>query len=130
MITAKPPAEAVVHRQVCDYLRMKYPHAIFNSDGAGQHQTKTQAGMAKMLRSHSGYPDLFIAEPYGKYHGLFLELKRDGARVFLRDGSLSTDPHIVKQEAMLDALQRRGYAADFAIGYEEACTKIDWYFNQ
>lgn len=119
--------EADVQLAVCNYLRLKYPSVIFNSDGAGNYVSRATAAKNTMLRSSSGYPDLFIAEPRGRYHGLYLELKRDGTRVFLKDGSLSTDSHIVKQEAMLQALQDKGYAADFAIGLTEATDKIDWY---
>lgn len=131
MDSIKPlgPRESIVHEQVCNYIRAKYPNVIFNSDGAGNNLSRAQAGMAKMLRSVPGFPDLQIPEPRGGYHGLFLELKREGVRVFLEDGSLSTNRHIVEQEHMLDLLQRHGYAADFAIGYDEAVSKIDWYMK-
>lgn len=122
--------EAQLQEDVCAYIRLRYPDTIFNSDGAGNNVSRAQAGRNKMLRSDSGYPDLFVSEPRGKYHGLYLELKREGVTVFLKDGSLSTDEHIRKQEHMLDRLQQRGYAADFAIGFDEATAKIDWYFRQ
>lgn len=123
-------SEAQVQELVCDYIRLTYPGLIFNSDGAGNNLSYTQAAKNTRLRSSSGYPDLFIACPRGKYHGLFLELKRADARVFLKNGRLSTDPHIVAQEAVLQALQDAGYAADFAIGLDEAVTKLDWYMKQ
>ncbi len=122
------PLESVVHRQVCDYVRLKWPTAIFNSDGAGNNLSRAQAGMAKMLRCAAGFPDWFLAEPHGRYHGLFLELKREGTKLCLTDGcALVSHEHIHEQERMLDQLQHRGYAADFAVGYDEAIMKIEWY---
>lgn len=119
--------EAVIHRQVCQYLVIKYPFAIFNSDGAGNKLTKTQAGMAKMLRSSRGYPDLFIAEPMGPYHGMYLELKRDRTPIYLKNGDLSADPHVREQAEMLAELRARGYFADFAVGTDQAKAMIDEY---
>lgn len=122
------PLESVVHRQVCDYVRLKWPDAIFNSDGAGNNLSRAQAGMAKMLRCSAGFPDWFLAQPMGRYHGLFLELKREGVKLCLKDGcALVSHEHIHQQEYMLEMLQKQGYAADFAVGVEEAIMKIDWY---
>lgn len=121
--------EADLQLAICDYIRLKYPGAIFNSDGAGNNVSMAQAGRNTRLRSDRGYPDLFIAEPRGKYHGLYLELKREGTRVWLRNGQLADDEQIRLQEHMLERLQQRGYAGDFAIGYKEAVDKIDIYMG-
>lgn len=129
MISIEVSSEADIQLAVCDYLRAKYPLIIFNSDGAGNNVSHATAARNTLLRSSNGYPDLFIAQPRGRYHGLFLELKRDDATVFLKDGSLSSSERIVRQHAMLQALQDRGYAADFACGYDEAVEKIDIYMR-
>lgn len=123
------PLESVVHQTVCQYIRVKYPDAMFNSDGAGNNLSKAQAGMAKMLRSSAGFPDLFICEPKGRYFGMFLELKRENALVYLKNGILSTNEHIQEQAEMINALIARGYYANFALGSDDAITKIDWYMG-
>lgn len=58
-----------------------------------------------------GFPDNFIAEPRGRYHGLFIELKRAKKRLS------SKSP---EQRAWITALNAKGYAAAFCYGAEEA----------
>jgi hypothetical protein len=123
------PTEEVVHRHVCNHIRHFYPNAIFNSDGAGNKLSKAQAGLNKVLKSGRGYPDLFIAEPVGVYHGLFLELKRDGTPIYLKNGDLTANPHVREQAAMLAELRARGYWADFAVGSDQAKELIDTYMK-
>lgn len=56
--------EAILHQQVCQYLRMQYPDVIFRTDfAAGVKMTMGQAVRHKKLQSGKAYPDLFIAEP-------------------------------------------------------------------
>lgn len=122
--------EHQVQLKLCEYLRLQYPRVIFASDfGAGVKLNKFQAAMQKMFKSSRGYPDIFIAEPAGKYSGLFIELKRDGARVWLKNGQLSTDKHIREQLAVLTELDSKGYCALFAVGFDNAKGVVDWYLR-
>lgn len=122
--------EAIVQRQVCDYLRYQYRGTIFRSDQAGVNQTSRYArGISTVLQSHRGYPDLFVAEPRGQWHGLFLELKADGVRVWLQNGTLTTDKHIREQADVLAKLRIKGYCAYFARGFDEAKIIIDWFMG-
>lgn len=123
-------SEASLQKMVTDYLRLRYPGVIFRSDFAsGLKLTMGQAVAHKRLQHSRAFPDLQILEPIGNYHGLFLELKKEGTRVYLKDGSLSTDPHIQEQAAMLRILNSKGYKAEFAIGWSDAVSKIDNYFG-
>lgn len=122
--------EHQVQLKLCEYLRLQYPRVIFASDfGAGVKLNKFQAAMQKMFKSSRGYPDIFIAEPVGEYHGLFIELKRDGARVWLQNGKLSTEKHIQEQAAMLNELNLKNYWALFAVGFDHAKGVVDWYLG-
>lgn len=58
-----------------------------------------------------GFPDNFIAEPRGKYHGLFIELKRV-KKIASRKSR--------EQRAWIKALNEKGYKAAFCYGAEEA----------
>ncbi len=122
-------AEAVVHRQVCDHIRINYPGVIFASDGSGNFLSKKQATEMAFLRSGRGYPDLFIATPRNGFHGLFLELKAEGTRIMLKNGSMTVDKHIREQAAILEKLRSENYYAEFAIGYKAAEGIIDWYLG-
>ena len=115
---------------VCNYIRLQYKDVIFNSDvGSGMRLTKSQAGKAKMMRSGRGHPDLFIAEPKGMWHGLFIELKAEGVSVFNQDGTLKAGEHLKEQYDMLMALSDRNYLATFAVGFDQAKQLIDTYLN-
>lgn len=129
--------ELDIQVQVADYLRLRYPNVLFHSDyGSGLRLTPGQAVKQKRLQGgRRAWPDIFIAEPRrnrinGKqYHGAFLELKRDGVKVFRKDGRVVADKHIREQFYMIDELIDKGYFADFAVGFEQAKSLIDEYLG-
>ena len=146
--------EAELQTQVADYLRLQYPGVLFHSDfGSGIKLTMGQA--IKQKRQNGGrksWPDMFIAEPrnvkaiakqidYDDNHvigaftlleqkyGLFLELKRQGTRIYKKDGTLTANEHIQEQAKMLEELRKRGYKAEVACGFDEAKRIIDEYLK-
>lgn len=122
--------EASIHQLVCDFLRYQYPDVIFRTDfAAGIKMTIGQAAKHKRMQGARAYPDLFIAHPRGNYHGAFLELKAENASPYLKNGQLSSNQHIQEQAAVLNALDLLGYFATFAVGYEEAISKIKQYLG-
>ena len=79
--------EYQLYKQIRDYLTLQYPDVIAHFDsGSGMKLTMGQAVRQKRINPKRGYPDLFIAEPRGCYHGLYLEIKKDGEKVFKKDG--------------------------------------------
>ena len=121
-------SEKRLHFQVCEYLKLQYPNVIFNTDLSGIRLTMGQAVQAKKLRSSNGFPDLVIYENRMDYPALFIELKRKGERIYKKDGT-PVNEHITEQLEMLKKLKRRGFMADFALGFEEAKELIDWYLT-
>jgi hypothetical protein len=126
-------SEKTLHRAVCDYLRYQYPKVIFNSDLAGSMRlTIGQAVALKSLRSNRGFPDIVIYEPretkYGDKYGLFIELKREGEKIFTKIGKPAT-PHIAEQQEVITELNNRGYVASFAVGFQQAKDLIDSYLR-
>ena len=109
---------------------MQYPDVIFHSDfGSGVKLTPWQARMQKMQNGgRRAWPDMMIAEPIGNYHGLFIELKREGARLKKQNGEWASS-HIAEQNIMLNELSNKGYKAEFAIGFEQALDLIDDYLG-
>ena len=140
-----------IYTLIADYLRYQYPHVIYRFDLAADLKlTMGQASKHKRLQRYRGYPDLFIAEPrqvkmefdvitnsdaikdahfYEQRHGLYLEIKKPGTRIFKKDGTLVSDQHIREQFDMLMDLRARGYAAEFACGFDEAKKLIDDYMG-
>lgn len=130
-----------IYKMIADYLRYQYPNAIYRFDlAADMKLTKNQARKHKRIQRYRGYPDLFIAETtiskirqkdgsYTAYSGLYLEIKKDDVRIFKQDGTLVSNDHIREQFDMLHDLRHKGYAAEFAIGFEGAKKLIDDYME-
>jgi hypothetical protein len=121
-------SEKSLHFQVCEYLRLQYPNVIFNTDLSGIRLTMGQAVQAKKLRSSNGFPDLVIYENRMDYPALFIELKRKGERILKKDMTPANE-HIAEQAEMIKLLRKRGYLAQFAVGFEQAKELIDWYLT-
>lgn len=120
-------SEKTLHKAVCNYLRLQYPGILFNSDLSGSMRlTIGQAVQIKSLRSDRGFPDIVIYEPRGEYHGMFIELKKDGETVINKKGFPAT-PHIAEQYLIIERLCLRGYFAVFAVGFDEAKNAVDNY---
>lgn len=131
-----------IYKMIADYLRYQYPTVIYRFDLAADLKlTMGQASKHKRLQRYRGYPDLFIAEPkdskiqkgdiitFWHNNGLFIELKREGTRIFKQDGTLVSDEHIREQFDMLADLRQRGYAAEFGIGFDATKKLIDDYMK-
>lgn len=123
--------EANIYQSIVKYLSYAYPRVIFRFDfAAGMKMTKGQAIKHSLLNPHRGYPDLFICEARGDYHGLFLEIKRKGESPYLKDGqTLKKNIHLLEQSKILSTLQKKGYLAEFAVGFDECMEKIDNYLK-
>lgn len=134
--------ELELQAQVADYIRLQYPDVIFHSDfGSGVKLTMGQAVKQKRLNGgRRAWPDIFVAKAKVVYmrdvdahvftHGLFIELKKEGTKILKKDGSFVADKHIREQAKMLQALEREGYEAKFAVGFEQAKQIIDRYIDR
>ena len=121
--------EYQLYKDVAAYLRLQYPKVMYRFDQAGLNLSRAQAGMTKAIQHSSGYPDLFIAEPRNGYHGLFIELKAEGTRIFKADGSPATD-HITQQMDRLNDLTDRGYDCYIIAGFDSTKEVIDQYLRK
>lgn len=123
----KKMTEAKLHELICNYLHIRYPDVIFNTDLSGIKLTKGQAGKIKHLRSSRGFPDIVIYERRHGFSALFLELKKETP--FRQDGKLKAGEHLSEQWNMLQNLNRRGYKALFVWSFEQAQEIIDKYLK-
>lgn len=101
------------------YSLLKYPvlvlmYAIPN----GGSRDKREAHNLRMQGVKAGVPDICLPVPRGKYHGMYIEMKRTTG------GRLSGD-----QKIWLDLLNKQGYKAACCRGYGEAIQMIEWYLN-
>ena len=110
------PLESDEHIAVADYL--KYLGVMFNhspNEGIRQVQYVQKLKRMGML---PGFPDFFIYEPRGVYHGLAIEMKR------VKGGRVSEE-----QKECLKKLSDRGYYATVCRGFDEAKEVIDRYLK-
>lgn len=81
-------------------------------------RSASYAALMKRIGLAKGFPDLFIPVAHSGYHGLFIELKRDGR-------GKPTD----EQKAWIEYLNKAGYRASVCHGSEEAMKEIENYFS-
>ncbi len=123
--------EEELHDAVLEYLRARYPWLwrSVHSDLSGfRLGIKAQARLGRLKQSR-GFPDILILFSRGGYSGLALELKKQGARVWLKSGELSSDIHIREQAEWLGRFRGSGFFATFVIGFADARAKIDRYIQ-
>lgn len=124
-------------QQIANYLNLQYPKVVYHFDaGSGARLPIGLAMKNKRLNKHSGWPDLFIAEPrkaelfnpHPGAKGLFLELKI--ASPFLKDGiTLKKDEHLHNQFLLHEVLRSKGYEVHFGVGFDNCKKLIDEYLN-
>ena len=152
-------SEHNLYEKIARYLQLQYPNVIYRFDLASDLKlTMGQAARHKRLHPTRGYPDLSISEPkiakpqcraltdeerrelekgmefisvkiQQNYHGLYLEIKKDGEKLTKKDGSWRT-PHIAEQAEMLERLRQTGYRAEFGVGFDECKKIIDEYLKK
>lgn len=98
-------------------VRGQYPDLKYLFHIPNERPDKIQAALLKRMGVKPGVPDLFLPVPRGKYHGLFIELKKAGGRV-------SAD-----QGWWLEHMDRKGYACRVCWGWCEAAEVLQWYLK-
>lgn len=131
---AKKKNEHSVYERVATEMEHKHPDVVVHFDfGTGLRLPIGVAMKQKRINKKRGYPDFFLAKASSNYHGLFLEIKKEGEFVHYQKGemkgSLKEDEHIVEQEAMLRKLRSEGYMAEFAVGFDESMELIEMYLS-
>lgn len=141
--------------QMCDWLRDVLPSGIhFTCDTAsGAFNSKFEKTLHNRQQSSIHQPDMKIFASRRGYHGLMIELKRDGTKlrrtkdgtkiavrrngngkIIERDYKIRKtgdwfNLHIENQANVMGQYVRQGYCAKFAVG-ETAFKKIVcWYFD-
>jgi len=112
----KQGTEAAVQAAVIKWIKIKYPKILYCASAGGLKTSYTQAARMKATGYRRGFPDLAIYEPCNGFHGLFIELKKEG-------GYPSPE-----QKAWIEELRKRGYSAFICTGFDEATRVIDNYF--
>ena len=108
--------EYQLQKAVCKYLDLQ--NVLYCGSMGGQYQVHySQRIKAKKSGYKRGFPDLFIYEPKGKYHGLAIELK------------IGYNKATKEQLYWQRELNKRGYKAEICTGIDEALEVIDIYLK-
>ena len=113
-----PESESNQQEIVVKYLRLAYPEALYCASAGGMRTSYLQAIKMKRTGYVKGFPDLFIYEPRGEFHGLAIEMKKE------KGGTASPE-----QKEWQEQLRNRGYCSYICKGNEEAIKVIDEYFS-
>lgn len=108
-------------------MATKYPDVMAISEPSGLRCSMGVARKLKKMRSPHTHLDLYLLKPVGKYSGLVIELK--AKNIYKKDGTLFKDEHLEDQQRTIDKLNKEGYYATFAVGYNAAVQVIDDYLN-
>ena len=120
-----------LHKQIAEYIRLKYPAVIFRSDLGGIKLTIGQAVKNKVLQmDDQGYPDLFIVVGRRGFHGLFLEFKKDALEIYTKNDKLRKNKHIQDQIQMMNRLLEEGYLCKFCWSFIAGTKILDWYLKK
>ena len=124
----KHQPEFHLQRQVCNYLRLQFPKALFMSTGIPLKMNEKQALRNAMIQKRGfQVSDIVIFEPRNGYNGLFIELKTETP--YKLNGELKKSDHLEGQEKTMKYLRERNYKAEFAWSLEMAKEMIDKYFE-
>lgn len=122
-------SEYALQAILIEWLSLQYPNVIAHCDLSGVRVSIGVARKIKRINPHRAYPDVFIAEPCGGYHGLYIELKRKYSDLYTQSGKMRQTKHIKEQAKMLERLRKRGYRATFSVGLEPTQKLISDYLN-
>ena len=107
-------------------MSIRHPTVLVFSDTAAHiKKTQLQQVRANALSSKDEkQPDVFIAKPCGKFHGVFFEFKSESP--YKADGvTLKKKPHVEAQAATMRKLEDAGYFCAFVWSAEMAIQKFE-----
>ena len=109
--------EYQLQKALIQWINLKYPKLLYCASAGGVRTSFTQAKKMKATGYVKGFPDLFIYEPKGDFHGLAIEIKTEKGRV-----SISQINWITK-------LEERGYYAKVCKGFDQCKSIIELYME-
>lgn len=114
------PTESQIQQRIVKWWALeaaqrKLPEGLLMAFPLQAQRSKANGSRMKAEGMRAGTPDMFLAVPVGKYHGLWIELKRPTGRI------------APSQKTMLGELDAQGYAAYASYGFDAAVKLIMGY---
>lgn len=98
------------------WFRVQHPDKLLWHTPNGGQRNKIVAAKLKRMGTLAGVPDIFIAEPVEKHHGLFIEMKAGSGRLSKA------------QTALMKRLIERGYCGSVTNSVEGGMEIVKRYF--
>ena len=112
-------SEYDIQTGVAQYLDNEHPNVLWCASAGGARTSMNEAKRLKAAGYKKGFPDVFVYEPRGAFHGLAIELKKE------KGGRVSQSQKEWKQ-----ALEERGFHATVAKGYDAAIDVLERYLTE
>lgn len=100
-------------------IRSQFPDLKYLFHVPNERSDKAQSIILEQMGVKRGVPDLVLPVAKGKYHGLFIEMKRT------KDSVVSDD-----QRWWIEQMGKTGHAAKVCHGWREASEVLMWYLSQ
>ena len=109
-------SEYEIQKRLTEYIDTEHPNVLWCASVGGARTSINEAKRMKATGYKRGFPDVFVYEPRGPFHGLAIELKKDsGGRV---------SPSQIEWR---QALELRGYHATIGKGFDMAVDILEKY---
>ena len=105
-------------KKLTDYIDTKHPEILWSASAGGARTSITEAKRIKASGYKEGFPDVFVYEPRGPFHGLSIEMKKE------KGGRVSP-----AQKKWKEALSVRNYMSTVAKGVDHAVQILENYLN-
>lgn len=109
---------------ILDYCKLAYPKlhdAVIKIHNEGQRSRSTNRLLPR-LGLRAGASDCFFALPSKRYHGLFMEVKKDGWKL-----TAAQKEHVDRQLRFIDQMNVNGYLARMIVGIDEGIALLNEY---
>ena len=100
------------------WFRYKFPHCLLYAIPNGSKRNVIVASKLKSEGVTAGVPDLFVAEPKGIWHGLYVEMKNG------KKGVISEN-----QKKIMRALSIKGYKCIVCRSFDDFMKFVDEYMS-
>lgn len=123
----KEGSELTLQRNLVKWFRLQYPKQQKHLIRIGNEGKKSPVTgkIDKQTGLVVGASDLFLAIPSNGFAGLWLELKREGAKI-----TPSNKEHHDRQISFLNCMREVGYAGYMVWGFDEAKDAIQQYLKK
>jgi len=126
-----------LYEQLAPYMNIQYPGVIYHFDLSGVWTPSHKARNLYGRLNDRDWPDFTLAHVVHEANveeeirpGLYIEIKREGTTIRLKNGRLTADKHIRSQVQKLLDLRKQGYCAEMAVGWNEIKYYVDMYMNR